>query len=235
MLSLLRASSMQSRRDFDSLPSSRVIGSRKSARRRSSRVERVAAHRSHLQKETAVIRLSTGHHRVEEQRAGGRGAEGPHGAMGLPKFLPSLSLSLALFLPSLSLSFSPVVRCRHRASFVVSSDAKIRPGHVVLNWSIISQSLSQRITFAVLEASVLARNPSQTLPVVFLGRAHTWTRSGKRTRVCFFLPKQSCRLEILRRDLAPRTISSASCLFITKTVSGLTREKYTVCRDRRYT
>lgn len=96
------------------------------------------AHRSHLENDKAVIRLSTGYRRHasrlhREQKEGGVGD--PHGAMGLYQ-----SSLLSPYPPS-SLPLPP--------SCLISSDDEIRPSHVTLNCSIISQSLSQPITFAV--------------------------------------------------------------------------------------
>lgn len=96
------------------------------------------AHRSHLENDKAIIRLSTGYCRHasrlhREQKEGG--TEDPHGAKGLYQ-----SSLLPLFPPS-SLSLP--------SSCLISSDDEIRPSHVTLNCSIISQSLSQPITFAV--------------------------------------------------------------------------------------
>lgn len=91
--------------------------------------------------------------------------------MGLyQSFLPLSPLS-PLFLLSLSL-----------LRLISSDDDVIRPSHVTLNCSIISQLLSQPITFAVvLEASVLEPTPDITSGI-FTDRARgSWT--GKYARL----------------------------------------------------
>lgn len=191
--------------DCDFICQRRVIGSSKSAHRLP-RDERTAEHPSHLQNDKAVIRLSTGyHHRVEtlsraERRRRLRVPMAPWDsirASSLPAFFP-LSLSLSLL------------------RLISSDDDVIRPSHVTLNCSIISQLLSQPITSAVVpEAFVSTRNLRQTLMSgIFTDRARGSDRKIRATALFeSFCNRQSCLRDITIQSLFPG-YNLVSLLFI---------------------
>ena len=135
-------------RDCDFIRQLRVIGSSKSAHWLS-RDERAIEHPSHLQ-DKAIIRLSTGHRVESSSRTKRREKDkGLYDGMGLYQSFLSLFL---FFLSFPSPPFPSSLR------LISSDDDVIRPSHVTLNCSIIFQSLSQPITFAVVpETSVLTR------------------------------------------------------------------------------
>lgn len=186
-------------RDCNFIRQFRVIGSSKSAHWLS-RDERAVEHPSHLRNDKAVIRLSTGHHhiaalRLQESRKKGKDKGLSMALWDYIKVSSLLSCSFSSSPLSFSLIIAPYFFRRRRDT----------SSHVTLNCSIIFQSLSQPITFAVVpETSVLTRK------VGIYARHYVWhlheARGSNRKIRATALFESFCNRQSCSRDITIQSL-----------------------------